>query len=333
MKRILLAFAASITLLTFSNTFALPTYDSLLSSTAEDMPPPADSLQNMPAPDDSAPDMPKPDGTASNIPPPDDTPASNAFEGFYAGGSLGYDSISYDNTGNATSVDFEQLVVTSSVTLRDILNADKQKNAFLATLHFGYGVPLSENFYIGVDTSLSISSNTKKELLSEADSSAINAWNSKLSNRSISNLSALEFNFDFNPGIFISSNTLLYGVVGVAVTQMKYTLTSHFLRSSAADAFIMDRTVSSTVKKLLAGFRAGIGIKQIITPQLALFLQYAYTQYGKASTSSSATYPLVTNGGAPPTPAGTPSDSLENSGSTKATSNSIIFGVDWYFME
>jgi len=256
----------------------------------------------------------------------DVVPMHHNFKGFYAGGSVGYRSEEYSYSSNAKSNNFELIGPMSFVLLQENLNADKQSGGVVGAIHLGYGIPLGKDFYLGVESSLNVSSDSGKKAISEAMGDTKTFWRSTLSNENISNMRALEVSIDLDPGVLLSSDTLLYGLVGVAFNKLRLTLSSHFARSSAADPIVIDRFLSRTVRKSLIGVRAGIGIKQQISRSIALFLQYAYTYYGKVQISNSANF------SAPQGPPGT-IDTMVNSSTVRVMKSSIIFGLDWYFME
>ena len=86
-------------------------------------------------------------------------------------------------------------------------------------------------------------------------------------------LAAFEFDVDLHPGFYIQQNTLLYGIVGMALNKLRVTSTVHVQNGIAYGT-------SPFAKSLRKAYlRLGFGFQRNFTKNLSLFFNYIYTNY------------------------------------------------------
>ncbi|MBS0646823.1 MAG: outer membrane beta-barrel protein [Verrucomicrobia bacterium] len=204
-----------------------------------------------------------------------------AFEGFYAGGSLGAHFTEGSQVGRLNSV-FTSAGFTTfypSDFFPDMFDED-----IAGIVYAGYGHKW-RSFYLGAEGFLQIqnislqNSQDNMALLDNNPELAQSVYKTKF------NTSCLQGGIDFLPGWVANPLTLLYGRIGLGFAEASLDATGlnrgTLIVGGGVDNWNFPLTLAKS--KILTTFRAGGGLEERFSSHLSLRADYIYTDYGKLS--------------------------------------------------
>lgn len=151
------------------------------------------------------------------------------------------------------------------------------------------------------------------------------AVNTFLSTNVKSQLKDFEYGIDLRPGFIINCNTLIYGRAGASFNRLNLSSNTTFnivdnnTQTSSPNSLSIDDT------KNVVGLRLGFGVEHALPCNFAITADYIYTKYfndvnvnGTANVINTVVPSVTVNG-------------LNNSISSTMTTQTILFGLKYYF--
>lgn len=159
--------------------------------------------------------------------------------------------------------------------------------AAIGELYAGWGCQFASRFYLGVRVGANFSRYDLRQS-SAADLRLLSARaddTGTLSDLIRTRLRTVEYTFDIKPGILVSSNTMLFGVLGVAFNKGQMDASSQFTGNLVANGtgiVFLERDLGHIDihdQKTRGALRLGFGLEQKVSKCLSLNLTYVYTIY------------------------------------------------------
>lgn len=203
-----------------------------------------------------------------------------AFDGPYAGVSLGY---------NQTSVQEGDVSAQYTNGWGRYIGNDGQNSkssGIIGGLNFGYDHRI-DNFVIGALLSVDFPNGTANGYAARNDATTPLANVPISSSTQISSLIALKPKF----GLVFDNKTAIYGMAGIAMGSVKRTISDESPASCGCIWWANNAPLSSTQNKF--GYTLGIGAETLITDNLSLKLEMNYVDLGSISSTYSAFSPLL----------------------------------------
>ena len=193
-----------------------------------------------------------------------------------------------------------QTSTTGAVLLADKSYLTSADTNFAGTIFAGYAM-IWNRWYVGAQVGLSAGERRTRMRSFNRDPRVV-AQNLIDVDTNVK-LAAFEFDVDLHPGFYIQRNTLLYGIVGMALNKLRVTSTVVVQGGAAAfflppPAYGTDQFSKSLRKVYL---RLGFGFQKDFTKNVSLFFNYIYTNYyglsvgGHRSCTGTCTYTHVNN--------------------------------------
>jgi opacity protein-like surface antigen len=195
------------------------------------------------------------------------------WNGFFAGFNIGVLNTLYKNDTNT----FYRLRLgvpsggnkTSGSTFGN-LNAQ-------GALSAGYG-HIINRFYLGIETSVNAANKNASNQIFEDQTREDGGTLENNSTNTKINMNSLDYTADIRAGLAIYQNTLLYLQGGLALGRAQLTLTQNYIFPDPLFSLINSQLET---KKTLFGWQAGLGIQQMLRHNVALSLDYFFTDFGK----------------------------------------------------
>ncbi len=211
--------------------------------------------------------------------------AAASANGLYAGLGVGY-MTNRINSNFAGTNPTTGLATTAS--------ADFNGDGANGTIFLGYGLCLSDSFWLGLEVNGELSG--ARHTRNTATTAAVGGVNFTLAESYQHKLRG-GWGVSVRPGWFTSDQTKVYGVLGYQRAKVRDTLTV----SATNGATGAIATATGTVNSWDSGFRYGGGIETNLTNQLSLRAEFTQTRYknhtlpfvdtfGAAGTLTSRTY-------------------------------------------
>lgn len=260
------------------------------------------------------------------------------FDGVYvgAGGGLLQSFSNVKNTASSTFVTAFDEGTTETLSIPQS-NTNLSEYFGSGTVYIGFGQQVNQTpLYLGAEIFGAVGSKNNSITNNASNVNVSTTSGSPDSKPSIANLSTnitsqlrnFEYGIDLKPGLIFNNTTLVYGRFGAAFNKLSIKSNTNLnvldLQSgnSATPFLNLDNTKSVT------GLRLGIGVEHALSCNFAITADYIYTTYGNDINVNDPTAVII----APPTPPPTPFiNSLTNSASTSMTTQSIMFGLKYYF--
>ncbi len=264
-----------------------------------------------------------PEILSSNQVIPKQSVATRSFNGCYSGLALGgsfktgfgQSSITFVDTftnGDSDEYDESQMFDLTRTTLYG--------GAFL-----GYGCVASNLYYLGFEASYNFSSYKKTTPILSTDEAIVSAGSTPIeTNISASiqtNLNTVEFAIDFRPGVLLTTDTMLYGRVGI--THNKFSIASRISYSFTNPDLDEDGAlvVTQIHKKRMFPFRFGIGLERRFANYYSLRVDYVYTPYNQVLLAGNLASVIP----------GTSATTYQNLSNAKISSNTLSLGLSYYW--
>jgi Outer membrane protein beta-barrel domain len=253
---------------------------------------------------------------------------ASSFDGFYVGASVGgtSTSVNQDKTVDylidAPGVDIGAIIVlhqTGPIAL-------KTNNSFKGALYAGWGQTCN-NWYLGAEIFADVAQyknlNAVEEDTWQNDPLALflSTENQADTHTKLSNF---QFGIDLRPGVLLTPDSMLYGRIGVAISDLDLNTNATFAGFNPADPLSWVVLLPLSVKKDVAALRLGGGLEQHICPCLNVRLDYIFTYYGKASIAGSAA-----DGGFPRGNDPTAVFRISSDTSVKVYNNTVMLGLTY----
>lgn len=212
------------------------------------------------------------------------------FSGFYAGVAAGIVTNSADMRLVTSGNNGEELVGMISESVLVTNGIDKQTTCKeseikeLGEIYAGWGCQFANQLYLGIR----IGANFSRYSIDEEVVARSRIISSQIQNTSVvsdkirTRLWTTEYTFDFKPGFVFCSQTMLFGIFGVAFNEGRMAASSQtrtvillglpVLVTDNAPFDIQD-------KKRQGALRLGFGLEQQLSKCLSLELSYVYTTY------------------------------------------------------
>lgn len=222
--------------------------------------------------------------------------ASNAFCGFYTGGSAGglftsaRTALSRDSR---TFVSIRSGIYTVEIPNSVSVQSMQRKNNIAATLYAGYGYAY-QGLYFGLEAFLkyakykaeSVSRFTNEMNLLQPTGQVNLSLLVKSANSTITKtkLGQLEPGIDFRPGVFLTPGTLLYGRIGMAYNKASVTAAlNDNLSVSGVGPLAVQSTLNPTIllnkHQKIGVLRLGLGFEQRICHNMSIRADFIHTNY------------------------------------------------------
>ena len=203
---------------------------------------------------------------------------SQSFDGNYVGVSLGYSQLSV-HEGMAT---WSQ---AGSIDYIGSGGRDSHSNSAIGGLNVGRNWQF-ENFVIGAELGGSLLDGKANGTLLSYDSTLGSPSNHVASSTKLKSF----VNVKAKLGYVIDSQTMIYGMAGIASGRVSRTATG--LTGTTGDVFL-DAGVSNTNTKTMIGYTYGIGVEKICSKQFSLKFELNYIDLGSKDFSYGGTTFLV----------------------------------------
>ena len=263
-----------------------------------------------------------------------DPQVSTVFNGFYAGieGGLLQDRA---NVNSSTSARF--IFSTNTGTLTDSQSPHVAKDTGIGSVVVGYGHLLGASpLYLGVDMFANfghqdlVANYNVNDAVLRTFAPANPLGPAKLITGSAQvDLNSVEWGGDLRPGILLGPTTLLSGIVGVAVNQLKLTANNTFqfsdLFQSSPDITISPLTASG--RKNVIALRLGAGLEEYLGQHLSVNVDYIYTDYGNINVTGVANTNVVVNND----PVVVTPNGFTNQTKAKVSSQTLMAGLTYHF--
>lgn len=207
--------------------------------------------------------------------------SKTAFDGFYSGVSLGYNQTSVSEGSPTLYYTLDNTNYPGNYIAGN--GQSSQSSGLIGGINFGYDHRL-DSFVTGIEFSASLPGGTANGLAAKDD------LFTPTSNKPISSTTKIQSLYTLKPklGFVLDKDTMIYGLVGVAMGSIKRTITDvgyyWFTPSS--------KTVSSNVNQF--GYVLGAGVETMLSEQISFKLEFNYVDLGNPSFSYTSRY-----GGAP----------------------------------
>ncbi len=191
------------------------------------------------------------------------------FDGFYVGASVG-ESITNVTQDQRSLADFNNpnnFGISGPIAL-------KTDNAFKGAFFVGYG-QCWDSLYLGAEAFVDLSQYKNRN---SAESLIYQGFPRKNQINTHSTLSSLQYGIDLRPGVILTPQSMLYGRVGVAFSDLTLNTEAQFRNSN-----IQGVNLPLSEEKDVAALRLGAGLEQHLCPRLNLRLDYIYSYYGRIS--------------------------------------------------
>lgn len=190
------------------------------------------------------------------------------FDGFYVGAEVGANQAVFDQSRsvNASAEGLANFTANQ--------NFDARAIAPIGGLLAGWGMTFNK-LYLGLrlNGDLSYPQKSTSQTITES------IGNINLSSQTTAKLSNT-YGATFVPGVLLSPNTLFYGLVGAEGSSLS--VTSNNVSSIGGNSL----TANGSERKEVVGIRAGLGVEQYLAHHISIGLEYDFTAYDSASTST-----------------------------------------------
>jgi opacity protein-like surface antigen len=183
------------------------------------------------------------------------------------------------------------------------LNTRGFQLGFMGDLAVGYGLHVSNPFYLGSEAGVLFLGNRKVSSLNTANNTAVVTQSFIIDstvtlNQNFSSKVTVSGNpivpyLDLKPGVLLSENSFLYARIGVDYNELKVRTTANYNALGVVEAVggpttsgSLEAGLASTHKKQRAGVRTGLGFEYLLTDNLGMSANYIYAFYSGIKTSS-----------------------------------------------
>lgn len=183
---------------------------------------------------------------------------------------------------------------TSAVNTLNIAGNRNSKYGELGNLALGYGRHFSDKFYLGAEIGLNalnarqISfSNTTQNSTAVTDGTVTTTINNSLSTTTQLTQNRLMPILDFKPGLFLGSDTLFFGRVGMSFNTIDLNTTSSYNsygqveRNNNPPSASTFSTFYDSSTRHSVGLRTGLGFEYLVTKNIGISANYIYTGYNR----------------------------------------------------
>jgi opacity protein-like surface antigen len=260
---------------------------------------------------------------------------STVFNGFYAsieGGVL--QDRAEINSGTSAQFIFSKSTPPNIETMTDSQSPHVAKDTGVGSIDVGYGHLLGVSpLYLGVDMFANLGNQDLLVKYSVNDTT-LNAPSSLGEVKFITGsaqvvLNSVEWGGDLRPGILLGPKTLLSGIVGFAVNQLKLSAnnTFQFTDNSVSPPQVFTSSLAASGSKNVTALRLGGGLQEYLGQHLSVNVDYIYTDYGSINVGG-ATNISAKAGSNPPivTPNG-----FTNQTKANVSSQALMAGLTYHF--
>jgi opacity protein-like surface antigen len=193
--------------------------------------------------------------------------------GFYAGGSVGYQAMYDSRPGGENTLDGLTYIVTSNT------SGIFQAHGVMGSLFVGYGMNVGDMGWLAFEINGELANNKMQTYDSLYVSVPANPISTSLAgSQTLTEKGAL--GITARPGINFSNNAKLYGIVGYERGRFNGQGTGIFVTDGIPSSLAVNQTHG------LNGFRYGAGVMFPITTQVSLRAEINQTQYKEFELSS-----------------------------------------------
>lgn len=183
---------------------------------------------------------------------------SQHFNGFYLSAAGGGTLIDVD-----ASQQYTLTVPAAGVTILEPAEFDVEGGGASGLLGVGYEHQFHQHWVLGAE----VTAGATNASVTHRDAALLTDTN--LTSKLVTNLRN-DFALLFKPGYVFKGHTQLYALIGPRWGNFESTLTTNVITS----------TLKDSVSNYELGITAGVGMEHMLTNNLSLGLEYAYTSYG-----------------------------------------------------